>query len=235
MNTLSDIFLFFKRPNTLERIELESPIQFIKWSFIYLLLMTVVMSFVNLVIIPFKYFEIITFPPRNAIPQGLYYILLVAIIAPIIEELIFRLPLIFNRAGILIALVLPVFLLNKSNLFHASIYSIITIVIGGFLLYNRFSKVSNFLENLWKNHYPIVFYFFVLLFGIVHITNFKNITPIQYLMTPLIVAPQLIAGFFISYARVRYKKGLILSILMHIYMNSTTCIIALIVSKDRLL
>ena len=193
------------------------------------------MSFVSNVIVPFKYFDIIQFPPRVAVPQGLYYVLFVAIIGPIIEELIFRLPLIFNRASILIAIVLPVFILNKSNLFHASIYSIITIVVVGFLLYSRFSKVSNFLENIWKNHYPIVFYFFVLFFGFLHITNFKNITPLQYLMTPLIVAPQIVAGFFISYARVRYKKGLILSTLMHIYMNSISCIIALLVSNDRLL
>jgi len=236
MNTISDIYLFLKRPNTLERVELKSPIQFIKWSFIYLLLMTAAISFVVTVFItPFKYFDIIQFPPRIAVPQGLYYILLVAIIGPIIEELIFRLPLIFNRASILIAIVLPVFLLNKSNLFHASIYSIITIVIGVFLLYSKFFKIFNFLENLWKNHYPIVFYFFVLLFGIIHIANFKNITPIQYLITPLIVAPQIIAGFFFSYVRVRYKKGLILSTLMHIYMNSISCIIALLVSNDRLL
>ncbi|QLG47097.1 CPBP family intramembrane glutamic endopeptidase [Costertonia aggregata] len=87
--------------------------------------------------------------------------LLAVIVAPVLEELIFRAPL-----G----------LFKKSSFFN------------------------------------MAFYISVFLFGLIHITNFGNIKG-YFWLTPILVAPQISAGIFLGYTRV--KLGLPWSIILH--------------------
>ncbi len=103
---------------------------------------------------------------------------LMVIIAPIIEEFIFRGPLIF------------------------------------------FKKNS---------YFPWVYYFSCLLFGLVHLGNFDNANDLLWL-TPMLVAPQIVMGFFLGYLRV--KLGLHYAVLMHMGHNG---IIFLLISSSELL
>ncbi|WP_394748691.1 CPBP family intramembrane glutamic endopeptidase [Spongiimicrobium salis] len=66
----------------------------------------------------------------------------------------------------------------------------------------------------FKHHPHFRFYFYAsaILFGFVHFFNFEFSLP-ALLMAPLLVAPQLIMGFFLGYIRV--KLGLRWSILLH--------------------
>tara|TARA_R110002051_G_scaffold236232_2_gene297472 strand:- start:4912 stop:5466 length:555 start_codon:yes stop_codon:yes gene_type:complete len=94
--------------------------------------------------------------------HNVYFVFLLAvIIAPIIEELVFRGPLFF---------------LKKSKFFKYA------------------------------------FYASALLFGAVHLTNFESYANFLWL-TPILVAPQTVAGVFLGFARV--KLGLGWSILLH--------------------
>jgi len=56
-------------------------------------------------------------------------------------------------------------------------------------------------------------------FGFVHIFNFHFSSLLQCLLSPLIVFPQIIMGFCLSYVRLKYDKGLFIAILMHILLN----------------
>ena len=103
---------------------------------------------------------------------------LMVIIAPIIEEIIFRGPLIFFK---------------KNTYFQ------------------------------W------VYYFSCLLFGLVHLGNFDNANDLLWL-TPLLVAPQIVMGFFLGYLRV--KLGLQYAVLMHMSHNG---ILFLLISSSELL
>jgi len=72
---------------------------------------------------------------------------------------------------------------------------------------------------LFRNasYFRIIFYISVILFGAVHITNFE-ISPTVLVLMPLLVAPQLVAGIFLGYTRV--KLGLIWAILLHAFHNA---------------
>ncbi len=103
--------------------------------------------------------------------------ILMVIIAPIVEEIIFRGPLIF------------------------------------------FKKSS---------YFPWVYYFSCLLFGLVHLGNFDNANDLLWL-APILVAPQIVMGFFLGFLRVRL--GLTYAILMHMSHNG---IIFLLISSSEL-
>ncbi|QTD38488.1 CPBP family intramembrane metalloprotease [Polaribacter batillariae] len=60
--------------------------------------------------------------------------------------------------------------------------------------------------------FRFAFYFFALLFGFVHITNFKMTTNVL-LLAPILVLPQILIGFYLGYIRVRL--GLQWSMLLH--------------------
>ncbi|WP_299670836.1 CPBP family intramembrane glutamic endopeptidase [uncultured Polaribacter sp.] len=60
--------------------------------------------------------------------------------------------------------------------------------------------------------FKIAFYFFALLFGFVHITNFEMTTSIL-LLAPILVLPQILVGGYFGYIRVRF--GLQWSMLLH--------------------
>ncbi|QDO95079.1 CPBP family intramembrane metalloprotease [Formosa sediminum] len=74
-------------------------------------------------------------------------------------------------------------------------------------------------------HYKYVFYFFALAFGFVHITNF-DITQNVLLLSPILVAPQIIIGLFLGVIRLQY--GLIYSMLFHAIYNGIIIVPALL-------
>ncbi|SFJ62600.1 CPBP family intramembrane glutamic endopeptidase [Olleya namhaensis] len=72
-----------------------------------------------------------------------------------------------------------------------------------------------------KKYFKIAFYTFSLLFGYVHLFNFE-ITPQLILLSPLLVAPQIVVGLVFGYVRVRL--GLIYSMLLHACYNAVLII-----------
>ena len=68
--------------------------------------------------------------------------------------------------------------------------------------------------TLFKNStaFKIAYYVFALLFGLVHITNFELTTAVV-LLTPILVAPQVILGLYLGFIRVRF--GLAWSVCLH--------------------
>lgn len=72
-----------------------------------------------------------------------------------------------------------------------------------------------------KKYFKIAFYTFTILFGYVHIFNF-DITTQLILLSPLLVAPQIVVGLVFGYVRVRL--GLIYSMLLHACYNAVLII-----------
>lgn len=73
--------------------------------------------------------------------------------------------------------------------------------------------------------FKIAFYFFAIVFGLIHITNFE-ITSTVLLLTPILVLPQLFAGFALGFLRIRF--GLRWSVFLHCIYNIFFLSIALI-------
>ncbi len=61
-------------------------------------------------------------------------------------------------------------------------------------------------------YFGVVFYLFTLVFGFYHITNFEINTQ-TFLLSPLLVAPQLSVGLFLGFIRVRF--GLLWAMALH--------------------
>ena len=120
-------------------------------------------------------------------------ILYMIILIPILEELIFRLPLKFK-------------------------HNIIALLID---------KISNGrVKPIWYNYYKYIFYFFVLVFGTLHITKFSNFSLTFLLVSPFLIFSQTVGGFLLSFLRIRI--GLIWSVLSHICFNLTIIFIGIV-------
>lgn len=66
------------------------------------------------------------------------------------------------------------------------------------------------------NSFKYAFYFFAIVFGLVHITNFQLTTTVL-LLAPILVLPQLFAGFALGFLRIRF--GLRWAVLLHCVYN----------------
>lgn len=67
------------------------------------------------------------------------------------------------------------------------------------------------------SYFKPAFYIFTVVFGLIHITNFK-ITTNVLLLAPILVLPQTILGGYLGFIRVKF--GLIWSILLHACYNA---------------
>jgi membrane protease YdiL (CAAX protease family) len=122
-------------------------------------------------------------------------IILTAIIIPFFEELIFRL-----------------YLRYKNNYLLHFIISLVSLT-GA----RNEKNAETVLTSLWKKKYTYIFYFSAILFGIVHITNYKLSYTIL-LLSPILIAPQILVGLFIGFLRVRY--GFVWGFLLHALHNA---------------
>jgi len=168
----------------------------------------------------------------NNISQHLQYIsililgLINYLIMPFMEELKYRLFLIFKPVNISITFFIVSFsiisLLNKSSIFEFDRFflpkfiSSILIGISVFLVLNRELRIRDFFEKVWIKYFKYFFYFSVLIFGISHLNKY-SLSPGIYFLSPLLIAPQLISGTIWGYVRVKY--GIFWSTLHHIIHN----------------
>jgi len=126
---------------------------------------------------------------------GAVLIISTVIIIPFFEELIFRL-----------------YLRYKNNYLLHFIISLVSIT-GT----RNEKKAEKVITSVWKKKYTYIFYFSAILFGIVHITNYKLSYTIL-LLSPILIAPQILVGLFIGFLRVRY--GFVWGFLLHALHNA---------------
>ena len=155
---------------------------------------------------------------------GFWFYLIGIFWVPILEEMIFRLPIVTSNINFkfasfaCIATVLFSFLKHK---FQIDINSII-ISLFGFLLIAicwHFREKNN-------NNYRILFYSSSILFGIIHIANFTPLNPQLLLFYPFLVLPQIFMGLIIGYTRVRI--GFLWGLILHICINTPFIILQII-------
>jgi hypothetical protein len=128
------------------------------------------------------------------------------IMAPLLEEVMFRLILRF-RSNFLI---------------------LWSIHIGVALHLGQKKSLLKTARKVWDKFYGRVFYLMTMAFGLMHIMNFEPSLNI-YLLAPILVAPQILIGINLGYLRVRF--GLIWSILFHAFYNGVLMSIALLTGE----
>jgi len=159
-----------------------------------------------------------TFEVPSSLKEHLWiFFLLVVIIAPILEEVIFRLSLIFDPINIALSVSTLIALI-----IHKVCNGFITIMTFAFLfllLYQLVFKYRVEFISFWNKYFKYIFYFLSITFGLVHISNYKFVEVGQYFIAPLLIFPQLAIGFILSFTRVYYKRGFLICIIFHALMN----------------
>lgn len=150
------------------------------------------------------------------------------VILPILEEIAFRSVLRLNKmyvffsSAVLSYYFLNVFLfeVDNTNIDNNFILRIIlSLLMGGGIMYIYIIKQEK-ISNFWQLNFNYIFYFFALLFAIVHINNYKSE---NILLLIFVVIPQFIGALFLGYIRV--KMGLFYSILYHLLYNAIAILI----------
>ncbi len=142
----------------------------------------------------------------------------IAIVAPILEETLFRFLLkpcrrnIFYAAVILFVLVIVEIIIGKY--YHAVLYAVIAIIPLIFLLKTGFLKQA---QKYFLKHFVLFFYLSCLIFGLAHVSNFRPFSEKLLLLAPLLTLPQLFAGTILGYIRMKYD--VVYSMLFHFLMN----------------
>lgn len=196
-NTLKELLTFFRSPqeNIAQAASQKSKIKTLVSAYlIFLLPVLLSTSFFILA----QHFGVINEDDHKLIdmlgeaPVALT-LFLVVVMAPLWEELIFRLPLRWERAYIFQIFLSPLRL-------------------GGKVVYEN--ALQSF-HAWWQKKYAFVFYFTVLAFGFIHIANFQSQSPLWKLLiwAPVLVLPQILLGGLLGFIRLRL--GFWWSVLLH--------------------
>lgn len=127
------------------------------------------------------------------------------LLAPFLEELIFRGFIVFRRCYPLLLFIDLMTSLGK----------------------DKFAVLRR-VRRAWDHLFPAFVVASSLLFGYVHIFNYRG--DFSMALVPLLVAPQVVSGFFLAFARVRY--GLVWSMILHATTNLILLILEYIVPLD---
>tara|TARA_R110000744_G_scaffold240057_2_gene357506 strand:- start:489 stop:1184 length:696 start_codon:yes stop_codon:yes gene_type:complete len=149
---------------------------------------------------------------------GIYQFLILAIFLPIIEELTFRLGLKFTKWNFVIMFTGLTFISLKI-LFKLGWVTSITIGAVSTIVFSILLKkqILEKLTEFWKNNRLVIFYFLLICFSTLHLSNYElNYSSLLYV--PILFLPHFFTGLIFSYARL--ESGIILSISLHILNNA---------------
>jgi hypothetical protein len=147
---------------------------------------------------------------------NIYYILL---LGPLVEELIFRLPLVFSKINILLAGNCLILLLvggKFSNLFTLDLNmlcKLASIILFTFICINYFTQLRTIIIKFYKYY----FYSIVIAFALIHTQNYSEIPIEDTFLIPLLIIPQVLMGIFFGYIRV--KNGFLWAVGLHSLIN----------------
>lgn len=208
----SDLMSFLRNPKD-EVGPMLTLKQKIKTIFIFILIETPIMILLILLINGLEALELVNIE-KHAIDELIQTVptptllILIIVIGPLSEEVIFRL-----------------YLRYKDNL-AIPIMTKLASILGQ----TNEQQTKNYLFTVWTKRYPFVFYFSAVIFGLVHIFNFDFSFTIL-LLSPLLVAPQIVLGIIIGYLRVR--NGLFTGFLMHSCHNALFAGVAILLAADQ--
>lgn len=226
MINFRDFAIFLKKPIAKEQFDDKSISSFIRLVGTSFLIILAIDIFTGILIsTPLKNLSLA--PSLKEINLTPINILKLSLLLPIIEELIFRLPLRISKVNFVTSFTVIIFLLLyklcKSNIYLAISLSFILFLFLYFLIKEE-SSILNKLSVYFTKYFGIVFYFQALIFGFLHLTNYIIDFKYFYLF-PLFVISYISAGCFWGYIRVRYTFGIYICIISHIVINSSYCFV----------
>ncbi len=166
---------------------------------------------------------------KNLQKERIFPVVFVILVGPFLEELMFRLPLVINRNNITISISVAIFYFCGDKISELSLQNIdgwlVKIgIIFLFLIIHKYLLKEKFLNYINEKFYTLFFYSTIIVFGLLHISNFIHLVPNDIIIfSPIFVLPQIILGFFISYLRI--KNGFIWGLFFHCFYNALSYLI----------
>ncbi len=153
--------------------------------------------------------------------KGYYGFFLVVILAPVVEELIFRLILVPKRRNIAIfTFAFSFLIINKTYyLIEIDWLLLMSLAVSGLLSFLVFKllKRKPEIETVIGKRQKITTIVSVVLFGLLHIANIENLHWELVLLYPVYALTQMISGYVCSVQRL--KLGFIWGLLFHSMIN----------------
>ena len=137
-------------------------------------------------------------------------LVIVVLIGPFLEELVFRTGLKFRRGYFPVLLFILLFVTcivafkMMPLLWALGVLFVLAMLMIVYLI--KAYAIGEFLERLWPRIYGAVFYSVAVIFGLIHIFNYTNFNyaSLALILIPVLVAPQIFAGLSLGYIRVKY-------------------------------
>ena len=162
--------------------------------------------------------------PENGVeemsfPKLLLYALL---LAPLFEESVFRLSLVYSKINLSVSLslALTAIITNLMDIRLLTIWGVIifaVLFIGFIAFFSKTESISQRLNNFWNGHFTLIFYGFALIFGLFHSINYEFHSFSAYVLAVVFSIPQFIGALFMGFVRIRL--GFVWAVLMHILLN----------------
>ncbi|NNE25245.1 MAG: CPBP family intramembrane metalloprotease [Saprospiraceae bacterium] len=156
---------------------------------------------------------------KALVENGKIFIIIAAVIvAPLTEEFLFRFPLRHCRATFFLLTTSFIYILLEGlNLnIHVVLNVIIVLFVATLLTLVIMDKAFGWWERIFKNYFPLIFYYVVAVFAFLHIYNF-DISTVNWYYAPFMVIPQFILGIYLGYVRLR--NNIWSSVLIHAINN----------------
>jgi hypothetical protein len=137
------------------------------------------------------------------------------LLSPIIEEILFRLILVFNKRNIFILILAALGLLVNFATKGAIVKTVlfVLLIVCLIIVYKYEDKCKSYFQTNFK-----MFFFLIAgLFAFLHFFNFLDISLYDFFYLPLFVIPQFILGIILGYIRITY--GFKYSVFFHAMVN----------------
>lgn len=241
ISLLKDVFDFIKKPRN--ETDFDKSIKLKIYDTIGLFILKMIL------LIPVLMFFGLIYDPENVqnsnmierfSPLSLLFV--GGLILPFIEEIAFRLSLVFNKVYFsLSSSVLMYYFLTKT-IFNTKIsmvdesFGLRILIALSFgiliLLILNFRKVNKKATNFWNRNFHYVFYVSCLVFAWIHISKYE-LNWLNILLLPILTLPQLLSAILYGYTRVSF--GFIYPLILHISMNSIAILMSFLSISDLIL
>jgi hypothetical protein len=150
-------------------------------------------------------------------------ILFALLLAPLFEELVFRLSLIYSKLNLSISLSLAIASIITSvfDIRLLTWFGGVTFFLAFCVLYIVLNNLTTFqikIEGFWEKYFILVFYILTFLFGIFHMANYQLNSFSALTLAFVFSIPQIIGALFLGFVRIRL--GFIWAVILHVLFNA---------------
>lgn len=184
-------------------------------------------------LIPVLLFFAIVYDPVNVQSANmaerfspLVFLLIGGFILPLVEEIAFRLSLIYKSIYFSLSSTALIYYFLTKAIYHTKISAVdetfvtrvLVSLLIGFILFaiQNLKPVEKLLTAFWDRHFRYIFYTTCLVFAWIHISKYELIL-LNILLLPILTLPQLMSAIIYGYTRVLF--GFRYPLILHSVMN----------------